>query len=197
MKPNDPNDLFRIKTEHTPPAQGCLLLSEPFLIDASFGRSAVLLIDHNAEGSMGIVLNKPLPVLANDVVNEFKYLEDIPIYSGGPMADEYLFFIHTLPQIPDALPLGRGLYFNGDFNEIKRYILQGNPIEGRIRFFLGYSGWAPGQLQQEIEEDTWIVTAPTPNLIMHSDNDLWQKSLSAMGQKYRIWSRYPQIPDMN
>ena len=192
-------DIFKIETNHIVPAQGKILISEPFLCDHIFGRSVILLVDHTKEGTMGLVLNKPLPLFLNDILQDFNYQENIPIYKGGPLSTDTLFYLHTLECITDSLPISNGLYLNGDFNAIKEYILQGNPIKGKIRFFLGYSGWEYEQLHRELEENTWLVSTESKDTIMdeNAGTELWKNSLGRLGSKYELWSRFPQIPALN
>ena len=192
-------DIFKIETNHIVPAQGKILISEPFLCDHIFGRSVILLVDHTKEGTMGLVLNKPLPLFLNDILQDFNYQENIPIYKGGPLSTDTLFYLHTLVGITDSLPISNGLYLNGDFNAIKEYILQGNPIKGKIRFFLGYSGWEYEQLHRELEENTWLVSTESKDTIMNENagTELWKNSLGRLGSKYELWSRFPQIPALN
>ena len=192
-------DIFKIETNHIVPAQGKILISEPFLCDHIFGRSVILLVDHTKEGTMGLVLNKPLPLFLNDILQDFNYQENIPIYKGGPLSTDTLFYLHTLEGITDSLPISNGLYLNGDFNAIKEYILQGNPIKGKIRFFLGYSGWEYEQLHRELEENTWLVSTESKDPIMdeNAGTELWKNSLGRLGSKYELWSRFPQIPALN
>lgn len=71
----------------------------------------------------------------NDVLKDFDCPENIPIYKGGPLSTDTLFYLHTLEGITGALSIGKGFYLNGDFEAIKDYIMQGNPVKGRIRFF--------------------------------------------------------------
>lgn len=191
-------DIFKIQSNNMLPSRGKILISEPFLCDATFGRSVVLLVDHTTEGSMGLIVNKPLPLILNDVIKEFKYLEDIPLYKGGPLNTDTLFYLHTLPHISGALPVSNELYLNGDFDAIKKYILQGNATNGKIRFFLGYSGWDCEQLHAEIKENTWIISKEeTINLLNEKVRDMWKKALGKLGGKYETWSRFPQIPSLN
>lgn len=191
-------DLFKIKSNDVIPSRGKILISEPFLRDATFGRSVVLLIDHTHEGSMGLVLNKKIPLLLNDVINDFHYLEDIPIYKGGPIGTDTLFFLHTLPFIPGAISVSKGLYMNGDFQAVKKYILETKTVNGVFKFFLGYSGWDMEQLANEIKENTWLVgKAATPSLMTDEVEGMWKGCLRNLGSKYATWSRFPQIPTLN
>lgn len=192
-------DIFKIETNHVVPSRGKVLISEPFLYDEMFGRSVILLVDHSTDGTMGLVLNKPLPLCLNDVLKEFKDISNIPIYKGGPLSTDTLFYLHTLEDVEDSLQIGKGVYLNGDFDAIRRYILQGNDIDGKIRFFLGYSGWEHDQLCQEIEENTWLIGSTSIASLMNEKGsaELWKNVLGQLGGKYEIWSRFPQIPTLN
>lgn len=192
-------DIFKIETNHVVPARGKILISEPFLCDHLFGRSVILLIDHTIDGTMGLVMNKPLPIRLNDLLKEVNCEERIPLYKGGPLSTDTLFYLHTLENISGALPISQGFYLNGDFEAIKRYLKEGNPVRGRIRFFLGYAGWDSGQLTEEIEENTWLVGKQNISLLMDesASGELWKSSLSQLGEKYKMWSRFPQVPTLN
>ena len=192
-------DIFKIETNHVVPAQGKVLISEPFLCDHMFGRSVILLVDHTQNGTMGLVMTKPLPLFLNDLLNEIDCRENIPIYKGGPISTDTLFYVHTLENIADSLPIIDGIYLNGDFSAIKQFMAEGNSIKGKIRFFLGYSGWEPGQLNQEITENTWLVDkADIPSLMDEkASRNLWKNTLGKLGGKYEIWSHFPQVPTLN
>lgn len=88
---NIDSDIFKIQSNDVMPSKGKILISEPFLDDATFGRSVILLVDHTNEGSMGLIINKQLPMMLNEVINEFKYLDDIPLFKGGPIGTDTLF----------------------------------------------------------------------------------------------------------
>ena len=153
--------IFQIESNKATPRQGSLLVSAPFLKDYHFARSVVLVVEHNDEGSMGIVMNKNFSNLMtlNELVPELASIPPIPLYKGGPVGRDTLFYLHTFSYLKDALPLGNGLYVNGDFEQMKRYILAGGETQGMVRFFMGYAGWQRGQLTQEIEANTWMVMA--------------------------------------
>lgn len=190
---------FKIESNNATPSRGKILISEPFLRDSNFGRSVILLVDHTEEGSMGLIMNKPSTMSLNELVKDFREIDSIPLYKGGPMSTDTLFYIHTIEDIGGALPLGKDIYLNGDFDAIKKYILEGNPIEGRIRFFLGYSGWEDKQLTQEIKENTWMIgKGDIPSLINTNNiKNMWKEELGKLGGKYEAWSRFPLIPSLN
>ena len=192
--------VFQVESNKVFPRQGDLLIAAPFLSDYQFSRSVILMVEHNEEGSMGIILNKNFSNLMtlNEVVPELASLPPIPLYKGGPVGRDTLFYLHTLSYLKDALPLGNGLYLNGDFNQMQKYLLSGAPTQGLVRFFMGYAGWQKGQLKQEIEANTWVVSHDSRVDLLHMYlRDLWQETLCEMGGKYAVWSRYPKYPIMN
>lgn len=192
--------IFQIESNKATPRQGSLLVSAPFLKDYHFARSVVLVVEHNDEGSMGIVMNKNFSNLMtlNELVPELASIPPIPLYKACPVGRDTLFYLHTFSYLKDALPLGNGLYVNGDFEQMKRYILAGGETQGMVRFFMGYAGWQRGQLTQEIEANTWMVSNDSQvDLLNMYLRDLWKESLCDMGGKYAVWSRYPKYPIMN
>lgn len=192
--------VFQVESNKVLPRQGGLLISAPFLRDYHFSRTVVLVVEHNDEGSMGIVLNKSFSNLMtlNELVPALEFLPPIPVYKGGPVGRETLFYLHTLSHLKDALPIGHGLYLNGDFEQMQKYILSGAPTQGVVRFFMGYAGWQKDQLVKEIEDNTWVVSNESHvDLLNMYMRDLWQESLCDLGGKYAIWSRYPKYPIMN
>lgn len=191
-------DIFKIQSNDVLPSRGRILISGPFLRDATFGRSVILLIDHSKEGSMGLIVNKQLPIYLNDIIQDLNYANEIPLFKGGPIGTDTLFYLHTLKDIPGAIPIDEGLYLNGDFAMVKEYILQGNAVTDRIRFFLGYSGWESEQLDEEIKENTWIISKEESDYLMSTETKhMWKQALEKMGNKYEAWSRFPQVPTLN
>lgn len=199
MANND--NLFKIKHNNLQPSQGSLLISEPFLQDSYFQRSVVLLVQHSLEGSMGFVLNKKTDYILNSFFPELKECKDIPIYLGGPVSSNRLFFIHALSEsvIPETIPIKNGLSFDGDFNSLKEYILNGNPVEGKIKFFLGYSGWTSGQLGLEIKSNSWLVSQEVqpPFTLLADGEAFWKSSLELLGKEYETWTKFPKDPHLN
>ena len=193
--------IFQIANNNILPAKGNILISEPFINDKYFGRSVVLLVEHSeTHGTMGFVLNKPMTETLNDFFPELKAIPEIPLFLGGPVSPNKLYFIHTLGEemVPDTIQIGDGLYFDGDFDVIKNYLLEGNPAAGNIKFFLGYSGWDQDQLLQEIARNSWLVSK-APNIkMMKSEGEIyWKKSLCDLGDRYKSWANFPKQPFMN
>ena len=193
-------NIFNIKHNDLLPEQGRLLISEPLLRDAYFQRSVVLLVEHSESGSMGFILNKKTDLTVNSFFPELQAYEDLPIFVGGPVSANRLFFVHTLGNIiiPDAFPIANNLYFDGDFEALKDYIIAGHPISGKVKFFLGYSGWMEGQLNQEISQNSWVVSrASNRSILLANGEDFWKQSLESLGSQYEPWTKYPKDPYWN
>lgn len=194
-------NIFKITHNDVLPAQGSILISEPFLQDVYFQRSVVLLVEHTlTNGSMGFVLNKKTDLTVNSFFSDLEEYPVMPIYLGGPVSSNRLFFIHSLGDavIPDTVKINDKLYFDGNFDTLKRYILNGHSIEGKVKFFLGYSGWTQGQLGSEIDRNSWVVSHDTPTNIMSAyGEDFWKHSLEELGNTYKTWTKYPKDPYLN
>jgi len=194
-------DIFKITHNNLFPAKGRILISEPSLQDLYFQRSVVLLVEHDPGNcSMGFVLNKKTDLNVNDFIPGLEKCTTIPIYLGGPVCPNRLFFIHSLGNeiIPDTVRINENLFFDGDFDILKKYIQEGHPIEGKIKFFLGYSGWTAGQLDAEIDGNSWVVSSPKENSpLVAKDEVYWKDTLALLGQHYKTWINYPKDPLMN
>ena len=178
--------------------QGRILISEPFLSDTYFHRSVVFLTEHSEEGSVGFVLNKPVDLAVNDVLNDFPEI-DSEISIGGPVNTNTIHFIHTLGDaVPNSVQVFGDIYWGGDFEAIKELLEKGKIGAHQIRFFLGYSGWSPQQLENELSEHAWIVSEMDPDIIMKGpDNSLWKDTLGKLGTKFKSWINFPDNPSLN
>ncbi|MDX2302329.1 MAG: YqgE/AlgH family protein [Microscillaceae bacterium] len=181
-----------------PIEKGCLLIAEPFLGDPNFERSVVLLCDHHEEGSFGFVLNQITQISLPDVLDGVIFSE-IPLYVGGPVEKNTLHFIHRLPElIEDSTLIQEGLYWGGDYEQVKTLINLGKIRENDIRFFLGYSGWGNGQLEGELTDKVWITTQVESGFIFETPAEqFWRSILRKMGGKHKILSNYPLDPRLN
>jgi putative transcriptional regulator len=181
------------------PKKGRLLIAEPFMDDLYFKRSVVLLTEHSKNGTFGFILNKPLEIDVNDVLVDFPTFK-APVFMGGPVQSDSLFFIHTQGDlIDDSLPIKDNLYWSGNFTQLKQLITDQQIFPNEIKFFIGYSGWDSGQLNSEIKNDeSWIISAPEiTNINELNNSELWRESLQKMGSKYSLLSNFPEDPSLN
>lgn len=193
------DERFKIRTNSLDPKTGNILISEPLMNDFHFGRSVVLLIDHvESEGTFGVIINKPLNVSVNHIADEFPDFE-APVYLGGPVADNQLFFIHTLgDMIPEAFPIIDGLYWGGDHETLTTLIHTGIANESNVRFFLGYAGWDAGQLVDELVRNSWLVGNISAEQYMHTPPEkMWERFVADMGSSYEMWIRFPKNVEDN
>ena len=191
--------LFQIRSNTLEPHAGEVLLSEPTMNSLHFGRSVVLLIDHSEEeGTFGLIMNKPLRIKLNEVVDAFNDY-DAPVYLGGPVSDNQIYYVHTLGDlIPDSCKILEGLYWGGNSEVLNTLIEQGIADKNNVRFFLGYSGWDKGQLANELEGNSWAVSKTTSHQLFHTPSDqLWKTLLERLGREYSVWSRFPKNPEEN
>jgi putative transcriptional regulator len=180
------------------PRKGKVLLAEPFLDDPYFKRTVILLCEHNEEGSFGFVLNNYIDIELDQVMDE------LPTFStrisiGGPVNNSNLYYLHTLgEQIGDSVEVMNGIYMGGDFEILKKKLRMGQVQKDEVRFFVGYSGWSPNQLDTELGSKSWFVANVKPKLLMNTDvTDLWKKVMESMGSKGSMIANLPDDPSLN
>lgn len=190
-------DFFHIVNENVA-EKGRILISEPFLSDSYFRRSVVYLTEHNDEGSLGFVLNKPLEININEIVEDFPTSE-FSISVGGPVSNNTVHYIHTLgARIPDSVDVADGIFWGGDFDILKELISAREVKPHELRFFLGYAGWSANQLEGEMQENAWLVGQISPRMIMQGiDSEFWTRTLERYNNKYRAWANFPEDPGLN
>lgn len=185
--------------KHTP-QEGSLLLSEPFMLDNNFERSVILLCAHHpVEGSMGLVINNRSNLLLSDAVPGIQNPQ-FPLYTGGPVGPESLFFLHNAPgKIQGSFHIIDGVYFGGNFDQVE-FLVNNNQLKPEeIKFILGYAGWTAGQLDDEIAQNSWVVynDFPTDLVLLPDGEDLWKQALISLGPKYAHVAQFPKSPDLN
>lgn len=180
------------------PGKGRLLISEPFLPDPNFERTVVLLCEHNDEGSFGFVLNKPSMIKVNEVMEDIKNLQE-QVFVGGPVQQDTLHFIHRNSSMENTSLILDGIFWGGSVESLLLLSDTKQLLGNDIRFFLGYSGWGPGQLESELQEDSWIVCDfVTQELLFETEpNVMWKKALDGMGGRFSVYSNYPTDPRLN
>ena len=182
----------------TIPHTGDLLIAEPSILnDNEFSRAVILLTDHGNNGSVGFVLNQLSTYKLKDLIPDLEV--DFPVFKGGPVATDNLYFIHSVPElIPDSVKISKGIYWGGNFEAIKSLLNKDLLKLKDIRFFLGYSGWSKGQLFSELKEKSWIVkTNSYKNVFLTNPKTLWKDEILKLGNKYKIWANAPKNPRLN
>jgi putative transcriptional regulator len=177
---------------------GDILISDPFLRDPNFMRSVVVLCEHQDQGSFGFVLNKKYEQVLGDLITDLSDLQ-FPVYYGGPVQLDTVHFLHRNPDlISGGFEIIDGIFWGGDFDEVSDLLKTNRLSEDDIRFFIGYSGWSEGQLEDEMKQKSWITSRATPQLIFPKNADnTWKIALKQLGGEYEQMVNYPIDPQLN
>ncbi|WP_439490747.1 YqgE/AlgH family protein [Algoriphagus sp.] len=181
------------------PKPGDLLISEPFLQDENFVRSVVLLCEHSEEGSFGLIINKPSILKLGELVEVLDFL-DKEVFVGGPVEQNTLHFIYFGEKsLEGSIPLGKNIWWGGDFNMLVSKLKLGLFDPDSIRFFLGYSGWGTDQLDEELSDEIWIICKDHlgEKTFDFSPEQLWKDLLKNMGGEFKVIANYPLDPRLN
>ncbi len=191
-------NIFDTKLPKINPAKGRILIAEPFLQGPYFNRSIVFLTEHGDDGAVGFVLNKSSDLYPDEVIEDlFNFKGEM--FIGGPVSSNTLHFLHTLGDaVPDSIKVTDNLYWGGDFEVIKEMINSGKADYESVKFFAGYSGWSPGQLEEEIESNSWIVATLDDKTIMECEIDnFWKEAMESLGDICKVWTNFPENPSSN
>ena len=191
-------DIFRFEANDMKPEKGRVLIAEPFLEGQYFNRSVILLTEFTDDGAVGFVLNKPVHLPINELLPDLDKFEG-DVFVGGPVQNNQIYYLHTVPElIPNSFHVFDNLYWGGDFEILKELVSLKKIEVDQIRFFAGYSGWSAGQLEDEIKENSWLVSSVEISDLMRIDNeDIWKKALSRLGGNYKLWANFPKDERMN
>jgi putative transcriptional regulator len=177
--------------------KGKLLFSTPALFDPNFRRTVVLVAEHSEEGAMGLVLNRPSETTVEEAVPELADVAgaDSPVFVGGPVQPQAVLVLAEFEEPEDAATVVVGdigfARADGDLDDLAR-------LTRRARVFAGYSGWSPGQLESELEEDSWLVEpVDDVDLLADPEEDLFGSALRTKGGTYRILALMPDDPQQN
>lgn len=192
-------------TEEKEPAveirKGDLLLANPFLKQPDFYRSAILILEKDANGGfIGLTLNVPTKLLMQDLFELPAEALNVEVYSGGPVDNDRLFMLHTLgDELEDSVEIAKGIFVGGQLTDIAASVRKGAAVSGSMRFFIGYSGWSKGQLESEVEGNFWAISRDyDPALLLTgSGGDYWREEVSRLGERYRSWLMIPENPSDN
>jgi len=182
---------------HIDSLRGQLLIAGATLPDPNFARTVVLICQHSEEGALGLVLNRPGELVIGDVAPELADItgEDAVIDSGGPVQPDALLVLGEFEDVSYAgMAVVGTVGLMGDGREISDLV----DVTRRARAFAGYAGWAPGQLDAEVERDDWFVAPAGIDDIFDPDPDeLWRRVLERKGGHFALVARMPIDPSVN
>ncbi|MFN4083208.1 MAG: YqgE/AlgH family protein [Bacteroidia bacterium] len=184
---------LKISHKQFKPYKGCILLSEPFLLDPNFRKTAVLLTEHNDEGSVGFVINRPLNLFTDDLLPD-TLLYNFPVFYGGPVEKNTLHFIHkNNKEFTEARQITDDIFWGGTLQEVND-IISANPDKcNDFKFFMGYSGWSSGQLMDEIDmKSWWVVKALADDVFSDDLEDMWKNLVKKLGSNYAYMANAPE-----
>jgi putative transcriptional regulator len=178
--------------------RGKLLLAGPTLKDPNFDRTVVLITEHTDEGAMGLVLNRPADAVVQDAVPDLAWVADgdDPVYVGGPVAPTGVIVLAEWSDPAHAVVLvDEDLGFvPGDAEDTDALAA----AIRRARVYAGHAGWGPGQLEEELAEEAWIVEAPLREELFSAEPEgLWAAVLRRKGREFALLSTMPPDPSMN
>lgn len=128
------------------------------LVGSFFENTTILIVEHNEEGSTGFVTNRPFEKSLNDLI-EFNNCKTFPLMDGGPVDRDHIYVLHKRPDlIGGGKQVSNGLYLGGNMEQVIKAINTNSANQLEIQLFIGYCGWDPGELKEEIEEGSWIVS---------------------------------------
>ena len=141
---------------------GMYINSTTLLDDTYFENAVIFISEYNDQGAMGFVVNRPFPRSLNEL-EEFKHIRPFPIYEGGPVDQEHLFFVHQRPDIiPGGTSINDHIFLGGDFQTAVKHINTGALTQQDIKVFIGYCGWDDQELEAEVAEGSWEVVEAGP-----------------------------------
>lgn len=189
------HDLLKVEPTEFGLAPGRILISVPYYNDTFFNRSVVLLTDYGKEHVAGLIVNRRLPYSVNQLVDEI--FTEAPMYMGGPVMPSALFLLHNFENCDSAASIVPGVYVG--YDKVLLALIEHNAIPTmQYRFFMGYSGWSPGQLEDELAKNMWVVGNPNPDLIFNPDaEDIWPTAVRILGEEYEHWLKIPKYVTLN
>lgn len=180
--------------------KGIFLVASPALRDPNFRQTVVLLCEHGPEGALGVVVNRPTAMHVSEVLPQVPVLEDQRhlLYSGGPVQPNHVLLLYRLMQEPaDTHHVFDGVYLGGDITSLERVLTTPVGTE-TFRAYIGYSGWGPGQLENEMKTGSWITLPADSAVVFEKDpSRIWPDILRSLGKPYDVYADMPVDPHLN
>ena len=182
--------------------QGSFLASAPTLLDPNFMHTVVLMCGHTPQGAYGLVLNRPSEFRAGEVLASHPALAQsaLRMFVGGPVSLDTLQILHRAPErIGGGVQIAEDLWIGGELDDVGRFALEAPELaEQRVRLFMGYSGWSPGQLELELTTGSWLpAPGSTERVFQRETATLWREVIRALGPDFAAAADQPPEPEWN
>lgn len=178
---------------------GRVLTAQPFMLDSNFNRAVIMICDHHPDdGSIGFILNKRFNMTVNELISDFPEI-DAQVFYGGPVATDTIHYIHNVGDIlDDSRKVAPGVYWGGDYEKLK-FLIENELIKSHnIRFYIGYSGWSPGQMANELKTGSWVLGDGHANYVFQLKPEiLWKETLINKGHNYSVIGQMPEANILN
>tara|TARA_Y100000385_G_scaffold51152_2_gene48032 strand:+ start:2306 stop:2866 length:561 start_codon:yes stop_codon:yes gene_type:complete len=175
---------------------GDVLLAHPLISDKTFNKSVILITNQDSDGITGLCLDKPSKHSLKIIFGE--EWPNLPIYEGGPVDKEALFFLHKCPNIiSESHHIKDEIYWCGNFESMKKGLLGGAIDSTMIKFFIGYSGWSLSQMIREINDESWAVIRKLDSSDLYFEKNIYQRLKTYLPESFRLWTHSPENIELN
>ncbi|MCA2978317.1 MAG: YqgE/AlgH family protein [Myxococcaceae bacterium] len=160
------------------------LIAMPQMLDPNFARTVVLVLEHDDEGAMGLVINRAADLTFADLKQSQRLeiapgRELDPIFVGGPVEPHRGFVLHDDGSVAERAALLPGLFLSVTTDALEPLVKDPST---RLRFCLGYAGWGPGQIEREIQQGSWLFTEARPDVVLTGEPErVWSDVITSMG----------------
>ena len=177
-------------------SKGQFVIANPMVNDHDFSRTVILICEHSNYGSVGFIINKPMPNKVSDFIPSLQC--DFKVYDGGPVEKHNLYFVHSRPDlISNSIKINENLYWSGEYDDLKKALAYGLIQEEEIRFYLGYAGWAKNQLKDEINGKNWTAFSNNINIFQNWNENFWKEQMKNISKESLFWINLPKNPSLN
>ena len=194
-------EIWSYKMELNKPINaGTIIISEPFMEDENFKRKVILLTKvDKKEGIVGLILNQPIALKLREALPHFPMGYDPYLFLGGPVGTDMIQMLHNIGEkITGCTKIADGIFWGGDYEQLKKYIRKNEVNDNHIRFYIGYAGWDYDQFMEELQHNSWIISDLLYHDVFQKDySNSWKNCLTRMGETYKQLATLPESPSLN
>ena len=174
---------------------GTILISKPFMEDKRFEKTIILIVEVSSEGTVGFIINKETTQHVDIIIEDCPKL-NINVKYGGPVSTDNVFYIHQNSDLKtSSQEVKAGIFWGGELDDVIKRHQSGTLSIDEISFFLGYTGWEKNQLEEEIQEGSWIIS--NMHLTQINKNLDWSQLLIDVNKEYEVWAKAPSNFHLN